>query len=427
MGDADEGWEAGAPAAAGSPRGEGHPEDIVDPSDVVVHGRGGEEEVLAVLEDIAAASEASSRAQASSPSDATRASREFKSKDEFAALLERMRSKQAAVKLRKLFLYSGECNVMQEIWIQDKSNPDAQRDPLKSYAVVHVHHHARVSVARDIESSHLEVVDAINARHLAVGGAKYQRDNPFFDTFIEPSGHTTFKVFPSAPEWKCTKCQQTNFQSKPKCRGRNGADCSGRRPCTTWKWKQQKSWNEGLARILEEAAEAMQWPSRSGKSMHRAAGGASSDVESDTESFAMHDLMESYRQRTRLPRKDLPRQATPVTGSEPCSECNQIPCSASCKAWYNLRAAVLCIGLDKYENLVHLANAERDAREIQRRVNALPRCRAEVLDHRYVRDRSTFVRGVRTFLTREGMKATPPDVVATIYSGHGTYHKGWGE
>jgi hypothetical protein len=76
--------------------------------------------VLAVLQDIAAAStEASTCVQASSPSDATRASRKFKSKDEFAALLERVRSKQAAVKLRKLFLYSGECNVMQEIWIQD--------------------------------------------------------------------------------------------------------------------------------------------------------------------------------------------------------------------------------------------------------------------------------------------------------------------
>ena len=112
MGDEEEEWEAGAPMAAGSPRGEGQPEDIVHPSEVVVHGRGGKEEVLAVLQDIAAAS---TRAQASCSSDTTRASREFTSKDEFAALLERVRSKQAAVKLRKLFLYSGECNVMQEI------------------------------------------------------------------------------------------------------------------------------------------------------------------------------------------------------------------------------------------------------------------------------------------------------------------------
>ena len=47
MGDTDEDEEAGAPQTTSWPCEQEHSVDIVDPADVVVHGRGGEEEVLA--------------------------------------------------------------------------------------------------------------------------------------------------------------------------------------------------------------------------------------------------------------------------------------------------------------------------------------------------------------------------------------------
>ena len=156
-----------------------------DPSDVIVHGQGCVEEVLEVLHDI------TDKFRTGAPE--PEASRQFANDDEFGALVQRVSAGEASVKLRKLFLYSGQCNVMQEIWIQDKKNPKAVVDPLKSYTVIHVHHHAAVSCAREIKPEHLEEVDSINARHLAVNGSKYQRDNPFFDTFIEPSGRAIFK------------------------------------------------------------------------------------------------------------------------------------------------------------------------------------------------------------------------------------------
>lgn len=74
--------------------------------------------------------------------------------------MQRVKSGKAAVKLRKLFLYRGSpFNVMQEVWIQDKHNPDAQGphgDPLKEFAVVHVHHHAGVRRLQDVDENTAE-------------------------------------------------------------------------------------------------------------------------------------------------------------------------------------------------------------------------------------------------------------------------------
>jgi len=181
---------------------------------VFVHGRGGIESVLRVLQDIADTYE---------KQDTSGPTRQFENKGEFEALVERVEDMRAKVVLRKLFLYRGQCSVMQEIWIEDKQNPDAIRKPLKSYAIVHVHHHVetretRVNRVEDIKAKHLDIVDAINARHLAQSGARYQGDNPFFQTFIEPSGSGTIKIFPK--DWTCSKCQQTNFRSNADCRGR---------------------------------------------------------------------------------------------------------------------------------------------------------------------------------------------------------------
>ena len=196
--------------------------------------------------------------------------REFKSERDFKDLVQRVKSGKAAVKLRKLFLYRGSAfNVMQEVWIQDKHNPDAQGphgDPLKEFAVVHVHHHAGVRRLQDVdENKDLDVVDAMNSRHLAATGAPYQNDNPFFSTFIEPSGRNTLKVYRKQKDWTCSVCRQTNFSTKPDCQGRSCAPCTGTRPDASWDWKRNKHVDEGLAEILAQSEQAwksgQQWQS----------------------------------------------------------------------------------------------------------------------------------------------------------------------
>jgi len=260
-------------------------EDMVPVSDVIVHGLGGMEDILEELQRIAAAS--------TRKPDTSGISRKFDNTDEFEALLHRVQCLQANVVLRKLFLYSGVCSVMQEIWIADQTNPDAAANPLKAYSVVHVHHHAAVSHARDVKPHHLEVVDAINARHLAARGTGYQGDNPFFRTYIEPSGRKTLKVFPSDKDWLCKKCGQNNFHYKPSCRGR-GANCSGLRPCVAWTWRQQTSLDEGLARILKCADAAFLWPSKTGKSLHRAKEDSSEEEMVYRPGFALEELKQKF-------------------------------------------------------------------------------------------------------------------------------------
>jgi hypothetical protein len=242
----------------------------VSPSDVLVHGRGSIEEVLEVLRDVRSVQQASGRGGIA---------RKFDSPNEFEELVKRVRDARATVVLRKLFLYRGmrrdpaQCSVMQEIWIKDKNNPDAVNNPFKSYAVAHVHHHCqrRVDRIEDIKPEHLAIVDSINARHICDSGGKYQRDNPFFDTYIEPSGGDTLKVFPDG-EWKCSKCGQKNLQKRASCRGWRGASCDGIRPCKAWKWGADAGSDAGLAQILKAADETLQWPSGAGKCMARAAG-----------------------------------------------------------------------------------------------------------------------------------------------------------
>ena len=89
-------WEAGVPAskswAAESPQEQQSADDLVDPADIVVHGRGSMLEVLAVLQDIAAAqATALGTKKASSPA----MSRQFKSKGEFSALVQRVQREEA--------------------------------------------------------------------------------------------------------------------------------------------------------------------------------------------------------------------------------------------------------------------------------------------------------------------------------------------
>ena len=245
----------------------------VPPSNVIVHGVGSDEDILEVLQDI--------EDTCKRRPDATGSYRQFDSDDEFAALLDRVRKTEAQVVLRKLFLCREKCNVMQEIWIRDKKNPLARASPLKSYAVVHVHHHAHAGHESQITPTHLRVVDAMNARHLDTAGRGYQGDNPFFDTYIEPSGRETLKVFPHG-QWVC-KCKQRNYWSKASCRGWNGEACKagGTRPCRPWNWGGDVKEDEGLAFILAQADAVEQWKSKSGKSKTRTGGSAPSEDEQE--------------------------------------------------------------------------------------------------------------------------------------------------
>ena len=85
-------------------------------------------------------------------------SRKLESKDEFNELVQRVKLGDAKLVLRKVFLYRGsECNVMQEIWIQDKANPDARANLLKSYSVVHVNYHAGATHPGRVQQMDLDI------------------------------------------------------------------------------------------------------------------------------------------------------------------------------------------------------------------------------------------------------------------------------
>ena len=278
---------------------------VVPVSDVIVHGVGGLENILQELQHIA---DASSRKP-----DTTW---KFEDKDELTALVHRVQRREATVVLRKLFLYRGECSVMQEIWIANKSNPDATGDPHKAYSVVHVHHHAAVARTQDVKPHHLDVVDAINARHLAARGSGCQGDNPFFETYIEPSGSNTYKVFAAEKKWECGKCGQENFQSKPLCCGRHGTVCSGLRPCVAWNWRQQTSRDEGMAQVLKCADAALKWVSGSGKSqsLHRITGDSSEGGMAFCSGFLLKELQQQYdANRKKVKHKSIDAEGTALS------------------------------------------------------------------------------------------------------------------
>ena len=90
--------------------------------------------------------------------------------------------------------------------------------------------------------------------------------------------------------------------------------------------------------------------------------------------------------------------------------------------WQNLRAAVLCIGLGEYKRLSGLPNATRDARALCKKVNALPRCKAQLLADRP--DLITLRSGIRDFLRQPGLQKMPPETVLVNISGHGMQKDG---
>jgi hypothetical protein len=61
------------------------------------------------------------------------------SMSEFRDVYTRIQNNVAMPVLRKLFTIGGKCNLMEEIWIDDKNNPHATKDPYKAYTIIHVH------------------------------------------------------------------------------------------------------------------------------------------------------------------------------------------------------------------------------------------------------------------------------------------------
>ena len=267
----------------------------VDASGVIVHSANGVEQTLQILNNI---QEASARgAAAASETLVTGTTRTLKNDGEFKDLVARVQKGAAAVVLRKVFLYTGSasgCTVSQEIWIRDKQNPDSRNDPLKEYAILHVHHHAGASRPQDIVAQDLAVVDAVNARHLAATGIGYQRDNPFFKTFVEPSGEDTLKVFPDK-QWVCGTCGQKNFQKFVRCRGGKPGKCGAPRTCTGWNWKKNPQRDAGLAKVLTLAEQAVVWPSRSKKDRQRGGELEGPALGNGAEEFMLGELMAQYK------------------------------------------------------------------------------------------------------------------------------------
>jgi hypothetical protein len=165
--------------------------------------------------------------------------------------------------LRKLFTVSGHCNLEEEIWIEDKQNPDAGKDPMKAYTVVHVHYHGHVPrelVLNNPWSLNPVYIDAINARHItpAKGNTpKHFQDNPFFGTAIEPSGKRTLKLFPHG-YWACDCGQKENSWDSLKC-----SKCwQNTRRCVAWNWQEDQVSDLRLANILGMAKQSAElWKS----------------------------------------------------------------------------------------------------------------------------------------------------------------------
>ena len=194
---------------------------------------------------------------------------------EFECFVSRVQAQKAFARVRKLFWYSASsCNVSQEIWFEDPENPDVTADPLKAFAVIHVHYHTKTARLADVKHADLDWVDAVNARHIAPEAEdEHSAKCPFFNTTIEPSGRYTYKVFPpaSSGDWKCTACGISNLKTKLQCR-KDG--CSGHQPCEPLRWRSPStaSCEEAAKRakqieiLLKAADSAVPW--RPGNQKH---------------------------------------------------------------------------------------------------------------------------------------------------------------
>lgn len=204
----------------------------------------------------------------------------FRGNENRGGVLQRVAGRQARPVLWKVFRSGVHCNLMSEIWIEDKANPEAKGDRCKDYVIVHVHHHKTVESARDLQQLLTEfewnektnlMVDAVNARHLlrpdAPAKHESQFDNPFyeqkghtyFSSAIEQSGGSTLKVFPQQKTWRC-ECNYDNKSNWAKCLNTQCSAENNKRPHSAWDWDVDGGQDQGLALLFKYAhAEASQW------------------------------------------------------------------------------------------------------------------------------------------------------------------------
>ena len=138
-------------------------------------------------------------------------------------------------------------------------------------------------------------------------------------------------------------------------------------------------------------------------------------LKGDTEMLVLEDLKQEWQnQKKRAVRHDLARSsARQEARKEMCQGCKKFSCDEFCQSWQGLHAAMLCIGLDEYLHISKLPNAMRDAHALQEQANAVPQCKAEILENPCTAVDMTI--GIKKFLNLDGLKKSPPEVVLIVY------------
>jgi hypothetical protein len=114
--------------------------------------------------------------------------------------------------------------------------------------------------------------------------------------------------------------------------------------------------------------------------------------------------------RTQRPRCYLATAELQNTGQ-------QRPCPDEYESWHNLHAAVLCIGLGQYTLISRLPDAVGDARELHAQANAVPDCRAELLEN--LNTEMAIRVGIKKFFDHTGLQETQTKIVCIIFNCHG--------
>jgi hypothetical protein len=109
-----------------------------------------------------------------------------------------------------------------------------------------------------------------------------------------------------------------------------------------------------------------------------------------------------------------------TTASERCHTSDRIPPAAgqsrAASDWGALRVAGICIGVCNYKYMSVLNNAVRDAEQVNKKLNTVPKCRSDiVLDPTTKMD---LKKKIRNTLQETRLQAKPPDLLWLYYAGH---------
>jgi hypothetical protein len=90
--------------------------------------------------------------------------------------------------------------------------------------------------------------------------------------------------------------------------------------------------------------------------------------------------------------------------------------------WGKLRVAGICIGVEKYKHLKVLKNPVRDAKEINKQLNAVAGCRSILVTDPEVP--GDILKSVRNCLKEPDLLDNPPEIFLFTYSGHAIQRDG---